>query len=209
MDERWLSVMAAVGVCIILAAAYSWYSYATRSKRSIADAKVQTELDEQISAGIRTAAGNPACMVCRLTATEYMPISGSSWMDRLPLLNRLFSLPPRYVILDNIEGDLCLCRLHKGVAVRKLEEFHAALRAERAHFNAGHEERVAGMDGGELVRSVMQQHAYQIKVLRTRDTETPMPPQLQVGSKPDEEEISTSVVSGAGGTIPPEEEDEP
>jgi hypothetical protein len=203
MDERWLSILIALGVCIILATAYVWYQHRTRGKREAEQASERAELEKLVKAGLRTADGHNACMVCGVTATEYMPISGSSWMDKLPLLNRLFSLPPRYVIEDNLGGDLCLCKIHKAVAVRRLEEFHAGLRAERAQFNAGHEERVAAMDGGELMRSVMQQHSYQLKVLR-RDTSTPLP-QLE-GPRIDSEQ-DIAVISGGGPSIPPEDEE--
>jgi hypothetical protein len=205
MDDRVLSMLAALGLCIVSGAVYLLYRHATHDKRLQAEARYQEHLDAMVRAGVRTAEGSAACIVCGLTAIEYMPVSGASWMDRLPLLNRLFSLPPRYVIDDNVDGDLCLCRLHKAVAVRKLEEFHAGLRAERARFNSMHEERVAAMDGGQMLRCVVEQHSSHLKMLsRNRSTQTPLP-QLQRFAEP-EEVFETAIVSGAGASIPPDDE---
>lgn len=205
MDERIFSMCMSVGAFVIIASSYLLYRHSTRDRRLQAEMRHQEHLDALVQAGVRTPGGDAACIVCGITATEYMPLSGSSWMDRLPMLNRLFSLPPRYVLVDNIEGDVCLCRLHKAVAVRKLEEFHAGLRAERARFNSIHEERVAAMDGGQMIRAVIEQHSIHVRMLRrNRDTTSPVP-QLEAFSDSDDG-FETAVLSGAGASIPPEDE---
>lgn len=199
MDDRLLSVLFVLVAFIVAVGFVAWRQRGARAKAREAE---EAHLQELVRAGVRKADGSFACLVCGLTATEYMPVSGVSWMDKLPLLNRLYSLAPRYVIEDNIGGDLCLCRLHKAVAVRRLEEFHAMLRAERAQFNAHHEEKVAAMDGGELVRAVMGQHKQHLKNLR--GSSTPVP-QLSAHVA-DDVEIATAFVSG-GASIPPDEDD--
>lgn len=200
MDDRLLGLMFALGLCALALAGWWAHRRWTEPQRRLREAQAVSELDRLIEAGLRTPDGEPACVVCRMTASEFFPISGVSWMDRLPLLNRLFSLPPRYVIVDNVGGEACLCKIHKAVAVRRLEEFHAELRAERAKFNAMHEQRVAAMDGGELLRAVLEQHAVQLQILR-RDR----PPKQLRGSGPPELEADIAVVS-AGQSIPPEED---
>jgi hypothetical protein len=202
MDDRILAVVFLLGVFVLSIAAIAIYQRKTKHRRDAEEAELRAQEEEMVRQGVRTPGGDLACMVCGVRATDYMPVSGASWMDKLPLLNRLFSLPPRYVIEDNTRGDLCLCRIHHSVATKKLEEFHAILRAERARFNAGQEERVAAIDSGELMKVVMEQHAGQIKVLRHRDA-TPMP---QLAERTQEEIIDTTVVSSAGASIPPDED---
>ena len=78
------------------------------------------------------------------------------------------------------------------------------LRAERAEFNAQHEEKVASMDGGELVRVVMAQHHVHLQAMR--GPATPVP-QLAARAERDEEEMEIAFVSGGGASLPPDEED--
>lgn len=203
MDERLLSVLVTLGCFILAIAGWVLWQRKNRGKHQVELAAQEAQLSELIRAGVRTPSGDPACIVCGINATEYMPISGVSWMDKLPLLNRLYSLAPRYIIEDNTSGDLCLCRLHKAVAVRRLEKFHATLRAERAEFNAQHEEKVAAMDGGELVRVVMSQHHFHLQALR--GAATPLP-QLPTRSGTADAEMEIAFVTGGGPSLPPDEE---
>lgn len=206
MDDRLLSVMITLGCFIISIAGLVLWQRRHRAKDLADQEALDAQLSELVRAGVRTPSGAFACIVCGVTATEYMPISGVSWMDKLPLLNRLYSLAPRYIIEDNVHGDVCLCRLHKQVAVRRLEKFHAMLRAERAEFNAQHEEKVASMDGGELVRVVMSQHHVHLKSLRSSTTPVP---QLSVRNADhgDSDEMEVAFVTG-GASIPPDDEDD-
>lgn len=108
------------------------------------------------------------CIICGGKASTFAPISGVSWMDKLPLLNRLFSLPPRYTIEDNQSDAFQYCKIHKEVAVKKLEQFHAALRAERSQFNAVQADKVAHMDAGGLHQLVIEQHKEALEALELR-----------------------------------------
>lgn len=186
-----LSIMVAVGLATVIIVLWK-----LRNRRADEEERIRhaAAVEEGIRSGALTAQGHPACIVCGLVATEYAPASGASWMDRLPLLNRLFSLPPRYVIVDEIARDLCLCRLHKAVAVKKLEEFHALLRAERARFNAGQAEKVAQMDGGGLFQIVEDQHRESVRSLRSVANTTPVP-RLPARR---EEEPSVTLVTASG-----------
>ena len=78
------------------------------------------------------------------------------------------------MIVDDVAGDLQLCAIHKAVAVKKLEEFHALLRAERARFNSAQADKVAQMDGGGCIRMVLEQHQEALRRVRTSDG-TPIP----------------------------------
>jgi len=202
MDDRLASILILLGAFIAAVAAIGLYNLKSRKQRQQAQLDAQDRQDELVRMGLLTSEGYPACIVCGVTASKYMPVSGVSWMDNLPLLNRLFSLPPRYVIVDNVQGDLCLCRAHHSVATKKLEEFHAVLRAERARFNSSQEERVAAIDGGELMKIVMEQHSVQLDTLKTRTSDSPTVSRLV--ERTEEEIIDTTVVS-AGASIPPEE----
>lgn len=177
--EPILAIVFFLGLCIIGLAVWRWRA----GKADEEEAARQAELREAaIRRGSLTSDGRPACLVCGAAATSYVPMSGASWMDRLPLLNRLFSLPPRYVILDDVAGDLQLCAIHKAVAVKKLEEFHALLRAERARFNSAQADKVAQMDGGGCIRMVLEQHQEALRRVRTADG-TPIP---RLGARADE-----------------------
>lgn len=207
MDDRLLSVMLTLGCFILSIAGIVVWQRRHRAKDLTNQEALDVQLNELVRAGVRTPSGAFACIVCGVTATEYMPISGVSWMDKLPLLNRLYSLAPRYIIEDNVHGDMCLCRLHKQVAVRRLEKFHAMLRAERAEFNAQHEEKVASMDGGELVRVVMSHHHNHLKLLRGSATPVPQLSVRNAGRDDDDDEMEVALVTG-GASIPPDDEDD-
>jgi hypothetical protein len=186
-----LSIMFAVGLSIIFIVVWR-----IRNRRSDEEEKVRQAslVEEGIRSGALTADGARACIVCGAQATEYSPMSAASWMDQLPLLNRLFSLPPRYVIVDDLAGDFRVCRLHKSVAVKKLEEFHALLRAERARFNAAQAEKVAQMDGGGLFQIVEDQHRTAVRSLRSVNV-TPMP-RLEMAHPDPEPSVTLVTASG-------------
>jgi hypothetical protein len=197
-----LAVVAFIGLCIIGIAVWRWraYKYDAQERE-----QQQAIIDRGVREGVLTPDGHRACIVCGLPATAYMPVSTASWMDRLPLLNRLFSLPPRYVIEDDTHEDVCLCRLHKKFSVAKLEEFHAMLRAERASFNASQADKVAQMDGGALVRLVQQQHKDAVRQLNT-DTRTPLP-QLSLNASRNEPAVVTLVSTSSTAPQAPRDDD--
>lgn len=159
MDDRIIAIVVLVGILVLAASA------AVSISRGSSRKHITREDIEHMA----------VCVICGRQAEEYAPISGVSWMDKLPLLNRLHSLSPRYTIEDNREGDLCLCKLHKKGAVRMLEQFHAGLRFDRAQFNAEQEGQVIRMDGGSLFQKMTEQHKQHIKVTREiLDTPRPM-----------------------------------
>lgn len=131
------------------------------------------------------------CIICGGHASTYAPISGSSWMDRLPLLNRLFGLPPRYTIIDDMENGPQYCKIHKEVAVKKLEQFHAALRAERSRFNAEQADKVAQMDAGGLHQIVSEQHKESVMMLERRREKLGALPMLPPAAPSTKQVLST------------------
>jgi hypothetical protein len=187
-----LSAVLFLGLLIISFAVWRW-----RSMRLSAEERTsqQAMIDRGIRDGVLTPGGNRACIVCGSAATAYMPVSAASWMDNLPLLNRLFSLPPRYVIEDDTTEDVCLCRSHKEYSVKKLEEFHAMLRAERASFNARQADKVAQMDGGALILLVREQHRDAVRAMKS-DIKTPLPQLVQMNRR-DEQPVVTLVSTSA------------
>lgn len=165
MDDRLIPVLGVLG----LLGAFLVVFFAVKLLRRREPEKTEEEIaqEKHVEAGVEqgvlirdvvTGAVYPRCLVCGGRATLYAPVSGTSWMDSLPLLNRLHSLAPRYVIVDDEEAGLLLCALHKKLATKKLEEFHAMLRAERAKFNSMQEDKVAQMDGGALTRALQAQY---------------------------------------------------
>ncbi len=155
-----------------------------RKKRALVPSTAELERDLHIETGIEkgelvkdplTGDVYPTCVVCGERATERVPTSGVSWMDTLPLLNRLHSLAPRYVIEFREDVPLEMCKLHRQVAVKKLEEFHAVLRAERAQFNSAQEDKVAQMDGGALKRGLREHYQTVRPSLTLRAEPAPVP----------------------------------
>jgi hypothetical protein len=195
-----LAIVAFIGVLIIGFVIWRWRTLKHEQQER---ERQQEAIEQGYRDGLLTRDGQRACMVCGMPATAYMPVSNASWMDRLPLLNRLFSLPPRYVIEDDTSEDVCLCRLHKQFAVKKLEEFHAMLRAELSSFNASQADKVAQMDGGALVRLVQQQHKESTRRI-TVETKTPMP-QLVQGNR--DEPVVTLVSTSSAAPEPPDAPD--
>ncbi len=161
MDDRLIPILGVVGLFFLLGLVLVFVRIVRRKRTPEND-----EREKHILEGIkrRELDRNPVtgevfstCSICRGRATDYPPATDKSWMDSVPMLNWLFSLPPRYVIVDNTDDGYTLCKIHKQVTVKKLEEFHALLRAERARFNAGQEEKVASMGSGGLHLMVMKQ----------------------------------------------------
>ena len=196
MDDRLLTIAVTAGFLIFLAVIVGIIQL--RSRRGPCMSPLdQARHDRLVSMGIRTEDGQSTCVVCRLRATEYAPITGVSWMDKFPLLNRLYSLAPRHVIVDNVDGDLCYCALHRQLAVAILDEAHAQMRADRARFNAAQAQRVIALDGGEVLQLLIEKHRDHMRLLGL--SETPLP-QLRAY----DEAIATSVVSST--SMVPEEE---
>lgn len=196
-----LAVVAFFVLMLVGLAVWRW-----RSGRFEAEERERQQvlIDKGIRDGLLTPDGHRACVICGVAATAYMPISADSWMDKLPLLNRLFSLPPRYVIVDDTTEDVCLCRLHKQFATKKLEEFHAMLRAERASFNARQADKVAQMDGGALMRLVREQHKDAVRSIQSSDAKTPIPQLAEVNR----DQSVVTLVSTSGPPSARDEEDE-
>lgn len=159
-----LGTLAAIGLIIII---FTVLKLARRKGKKEAEEERARMIEEGIKLGHLTKDGYAACVICGTRATENAPITGLSWMDTLPLLNRLFALPPRYVIIDAEGRGFEYCKIHKDVAVAKLEEFHGLLRAERAHFNAKQAEKVAKTDGGGLQLSVRQHYNEVVEHLKS------------------------------------------
>jgi hypothetical protein len=144
------------------------------------------------------------CIVCGGKALCTTPMSGVSWMDRLPLLNRLFSLPPRYTIINDVSEGPTYCKIHKEVAVKKLEQFHAALRAERSQFNAQQADKVAQMDGGGLHQIVLEQHKAGMELLEQRKEKLGEVPMLPTAAPSTKRVLSTMSTSSGDDDDEPE-----
>lgn len=166
MDDRLVPILGVVAFFVLVIGAFV-LARTMSGRRAEAATEAKRERDKHVQEGIEqgvlakdpvTGEIYPRCAVCGEKAVFFAPISGVSWMDNLPLLNRLHSLAPRYVIVDNEDAGLQLCKIHKQVATKKLEEFHALLRAERAKFNSVQEDKVAQMDGGALTRALQEHH---------------------------------------------------
>jgi len=186
-----LGILALVGLCVF---GVALWRLRYRGAEAEEQAQRQAIIEQGVATGELTSDGHRTCVICGERATEYFPASIASWMDQIPLLNRLFSLPPRYVIADDVPRDLCLCRSHKAVAVKKLEEFHAILRAERARFNSAQQDKVSQMDTGGLEQCVLEQHQQTQRALSAL-TRTPAPQLKQWAESHHEEPAVTIVMS--------------
>jgi hypothetical protein len=191
-----------VGALVLLLALLR--SRRVRKEAQLEEAEREKKVQEGIDQGVL--ARDPLsgdvyarCIVCGGKATTYSPITGKSWMDRIPLLNQLFSLPPRYTIVDNEEDAFQYCKVHKEVAVKKLEQFHAALRAERSQFNSQQADKVAQMDAGGLHQVVLEQHKVGMELLEQRKEklgEVPMLPPAAPSTKQVLSKMTTSSDEG-------------
>jgi len=189
MDEKLVPLIGALGVLTLLLVSLVGYRLrrGVTARRSVEQDAEQRAEEEQIERGVaegllgRDAISGeafPRCKICGGRAVTLGPCTSVSRLDRLPMLNTLFSLPPRYVIEDAPALTYTYCAVHKAVAVKKLEQFHAGLRADRAEFFASQADQVAMMDGGGIERSVKKQYADVAERLGdavTSSLETPLP----------------------------------
>jgi len=166
MEDRVIPLLGFFGA-IVLLLLVGLLARVTRKRRASEEKVKEDEEEKRLALGVGTGelrrdelTGTVfvPCTVCGKPASERAPRSGISWMDKLPLLNRLHSLAPRYILEETLEGPYEFCPIHKNVAVKKIEEFHASLRSERAQFNSMQEDKVAQMDGGALKRGLQEQH---------------------------------------------------
>lgn len=99
---------------------------------------------------------------CPNQATLCKPRSAVPWLDRVSMMRRLYSLPPRYRVTtpDGFDERPHYCRDHHDRAIKLLEGVHAQCRKENADHVARQE---------ELVR--MSNEALDLK-LSQQDTET-------------------------------------
>ena len=121
-----------------------------------------------------------------------------SWIDKLPLLNRLFSLPPRYTIVDGEFDHFQFCKIHNDVSVKKLEHFNAALRAERSQLNAQQADKVAQMDAGGLHQILLEQHKDAIESLEQRKEKMGSVPLLPPPAKPSSKQVISRMTTSSG-----------
>jgi hypothetical protein len=170
-----------------------------RAEEEDRDKKIQEGIDQGVLAkNPLTDEVYARCVVCGLKATTFAPTSGVSWMDNLPLLNRLFSLPPRYTIVDAEDDHFLFCKIHKDVAVKKLEQFHAALRAERSQFNAQQADKVAQMDAGGLHQVLLEQHKEAMEHLEQRKEKMGSVPMLPPPAKPSTKQVISRMTTSSG-----------
>jgi hypothetical protein len=182
MDDRLqplLGVLVLLGLFILFGVLVVWRR--RKRKESAADLEREEHVQEGIDRGelIRdrvTGEVYPTCVICGGRATEFAPTCGTSWMDRLPLLNYLYSLSPRYVLEDDHASGYQLCRIHKQLSLKEMERFHAVLRAERAQFNAAQEVKVAQLLGGGLKKLLMEQHQAALQTILVEVDSTPRLP---------------------------------
>jgi hypothetical protein len=179
IDPRIMSLYGFIGLVILLMFFFIlWKS--RRSRRQEA-----SELDDQIKRGLENGrlvrdeiTGEPytACIVCKKKATRLQPVSGTSWMDDLPLLNRLNALAPRYVIEDKEVGEWPIyCDIHYQQHVVLLEKFHSELRKDRADFNARQSSQVTFMDDGGITQEVIHTYQEQRAVLKEQQEKLKVP----------------------------------
>lgn len=202
---------AVIGACIIALTAFRSIRARKRLKaeEEEREAKVQEGIDRgELARDPVTGEVYPRCIVCGGKATTQAPISGQSWMDKLPLLNRLFGLPPRYTIIDNVEGGFEYCKIHKDVAVKKLEQFHAALRAQRSEFNAQQADKVAQMDAGGLHQLVLEQHKEALEVLEDRKEKMGSVPMLPPAA-PSTKQVISRMTTSSGEEDDDDDDDRP
>jgi hypothetical protein len=162
-DGRFVSLIGLAAFAAIVLVMMAISIYRNKKARIEAEAEQEQLIKEGIERG--DIARNPLtgeihtrCIICGGKATYYAPQSGISWMDQLPLLNRLYCLSPRYILEDNEDGHLQYCRSHYSMAIKRLEQFHSELRAQSAQFNADQADKVAHMDAGGLVQIIREQH---------------------------------------------------
>jgi hypothetical protein len=180
--------------------------FALRAKRS--RQRDEVEGDEQIKRGLE--AGDLArhhitnevfikCVICGEPATELPPKTGKSWMDRIPQLKQLFSLPPRYIIEDNEHGQFKYCPIHKELAVTKLEEAHALLRAQRAQFITGQANRVAHMDSKGIELALREEFQNMSAALKEQEEALKVPqlPEAEESPAPQRQQRALSIVTSS------------
>lgn len=118
-----------------------------------ADDERKKAIEHGVKQGILNEYGEPLCVVCKQVATKNAVRTGRSWIDSIPilsLLNKLYSMPWRYTVVEDQEGGHRYCAAHRRAAEQRLEQMHARMRSDHAAFNASQQQKIAMLDQGGL-----------------------------------------------------------
>jgi hypothetical protein len=125
----------------------------SRRAREEEDQKRSEALERARERGEVDSEGNSLCVVCLGSrATEAYPVLRQSRMDRDPFGHRrLHNSTPMYGVDDEEWGEPQLCRPHKRMLVRKMEQKLAQVRSRTSEFNSQVEQELARLESGELL----------------------------------------------------------
>ena len=158
-----IRVIAMVALLLTVGAVVIYASHRGRAQERARNEEEKKAIEHGVKEGICDEHGNPLCVVCRklgedVIATEFSPITGQSWWDKLPFIKTarvLWAQAERDIVIDDVASGLRLCRSHKTTATRKLNEAHAACRAQLSALYAELREKIDYMDNGGTEAAVL------------------------------------------------------
>lgn len=123
----------------------------------------QKGIDHGVEKGICDENGVPLCAICKqlgddVEATEFTPVTGKSWWDSIKFVSRmrrLWAQADRDIVVDDEGRGKRLCRSHKTMCVRKLNEVHEACRSQTMSLNNQLRERIEFADNGGTEAAVL------------------------------------------------------
>lgn len=158
MHPAFLWAVILTGAFLVIAAA-GWLGR-LRNARIEAEQRRQGEIVEQeIADGLRLPNGKIACVVCReAEATAWLPVIGTSFIDRLNFLRDLYSTTPLYRRRDYISEHRAVCAKDRDLVASIIDEQLADIRHRTAAFTAEQERHVAALRSGDILQMARAEH---------------------------------------------------
>lgn len=160
MDERFVgpSVVAAFVALVVLL--FFVANRSSKRRQQQEEMEHTQELQRLQEIGRVGHSGEPLCIICQrsrqeVEAVRYMPTSGIHWFDDTFIfswLNRLWALPPKYVVSHKYEMGPLLCEHHWRMAVDRLNEVHDMARSRYVQLKHEQSKTLKSLDEGGLLK---------------------------------------------------------
>lgn len=105
------------------------------------------------------------CVVCGGQATKPLVVFGTSLLDRVNVLARLFAQIPKYVVADHPSETPYLCVTHHRIAVGRSEQKLAEVRHRSAEFHAQVAGELSTWEGGGMLAYMRLEHRRSVESL--------------------------------------------
>lgn len=159
-------VMVVLALCALAAVVVSVRRGIAEREREDAARRAKAQLAAATAAEGNAEVARPGvCVVCGAQATKPLVVFGTSRLDRMNVLSRLFAQIPKYVVADHPSGTEYLCATDHRIAVGRSEQKLAEVRHRSAEFHAQVAGELSGWEGGGLLAYLRLEHRRSVEAI--------------------------------------------